>query len=68
MIVKIRKYKILIIVLGLILIVIGAICYFSNSMNYLPKGEYLYSVDAPNKKFKLNTYFIDGGPISGGCN
>ncbi|MDD3392600.1 MAG: DUF5412 family protein [Bacilli bacterium] len=65
MIVKIKKYKWLIIIFAIVLIVIGAIYYFDNSMNYLPKGEYLYSVEAPDKKFKVNAYFIDGGPISG---
>ena len=65
MIMKIKKHKIGAIILVLVIVIISFMYYFSTSINYLPKGNYLYSVESPNKEFKLNAYIVNGGSLSG---
>lgn len=55
----------------IILLIVGSIVYIKITIDYrqknligLPKGELKYSKISPDKKSKLNYYFIDGGSIS----
>ena len=52
--------------LGLLVFLIMYVCLLIKGENLegLPKGELVASTDSPNKRYTMNLYFIDGGPIS----
>lgn len=63
--------KIKIIIIVILILIIGTFIGIKINLDYrsknligLPKGELKYSKLSPNKKSKLNYYFINGGSIS----
>lgn len=63
--------KIKIIIIVILILIIGTFIGIKINLDYrsknligLPKGELKYSKLSPNKKNKLNYYFINGGSIS----
>lgn len=63
--------KIKIIIIGILILIIGTFIGIKINLDYrsknligLPKGELKYSKLSPDKRNKLNYYFINGGSIS----
>lgn len=65
MIMKIRKNKLIYLFIPLLLVIILILKSLSSDMIKIPKGEYIESIESPNKEYKLNAYFINGGLLSG---
>lgn len=68
---KVNKKEIKITVLSLLLFVViltGIISFLhfqQCNMENIDEGEFIESISSPNKDYLLNSYFLDGGPISG---
>lgn len=65
MITKIRKSKLMYLVIPLLLVIILVAKSLPLDMRNIPEGKYIESIESPNKEYKLNAYFIDGGSLSG---
>lgn len=54
-----------IIVIIIVLVIVYAIYYFFYNTSNLPEGDLIESIKSPTDEYKLNSYFINGGSLSG---